>query len=385
MCISPNVIKVTQAGVNIPVSVPCNHCYECVRKRKLDWEMRLTVESSAWEHKFFGMLTYSDMFYHDTPDHRELSYFIKRLRYNLDKFYPGAKLKYFLVSEYGELKDRLHYHVLYFVSKEFDDTFREFQILVEMSWVKKVCLSADEIAFRKKLYKENRKRLNESERKDLLRWSRRKYNDVSIGFATAQNLRHGSAVGSIHYACKYIQKQYNKMYYSRMGYNVWLSHMLEKGKLIPIYDKLPEDWLNGFEIKNIFAIKPGSDYPTFPIRGTHYPVPVSWCRNAIGKYRTFELRKAMADRLFEENGPRYPDYNKIAYFWHKEPERESTLLRKDYEKALSRRHDWNCRNDFIMTDIEWETSMTPRPLLPCPVEDASIYPIEIPLPLKWLS
>lgn len=384
MCISPNVIKVSQARCNIPVAVPCNHCYECVRKRKLDWEMRLTVESTAWPNKFFGMLTYNDECYHDDIRHEELSYFIKRLRYNLDKFYPGATLKYFLVSEYGKLKDRLHYHVLYFVSKEFDDTFREFEVLVQLSWVKKVPLTDEEIEFRKNLYKKNRKRLSDDRRHDLLKWSRRKYDDVSCGFATAQALKHGSTVGSIHYACKYIQKQYNNMYYSRMGYRVWLRYMVESGQLVPNYNRRPEDVLDGFAYKYLYQYK-GSEYPTFPIRGARYPVPKQWCLNSFGKWYTQKLRKQLADKLFEENSVRSPDMNRLHYFWYKEPERAERLRLKDIDTSASRLHESSCRNDFVMTDIEWETSMTPKHSSPCPVEVESTFPIETLLPLKWHS
>lgn len=381
MCVSTVVAKYQKAFQNCISHVPCGHCYECVRKRKLDWEIRLTVESCAWPHKFFSMLTYNDECYHSDVQHSEIAYFIKRLRYNLNKYYSGATLKYFLVSEFGELKDRLHYHVLFFVSKEFDDTFREFQELVKMSWMKKIPLTEEEILFRKDIYKKNQKRLKEEKRKDLYRWSRRKYDEIPLGFATAQNLKHGSAVGSIHYACKYIQKQYNKMYYSRIGFNVWKDFMVESNQFVPNWNREMDD--------KIGALHPysytGTEYPTFPIRGKSFPVPARWMQVTVGKYHTTLLRKDMADRLFEENGPKFVDFKKQAYHEYKESERFAINDIKHEQHMLSRLHESSCRNDFVMTDLEWEMSMTPKPSSPCPVEVDSTSVIEIPLPLKWLS
>lgn len=170
--------------------MPCGHCYECIRKRKLDWEIRLTAESCASAHTFFGMLTYNDEFYHSDVNRDEIAYYIKRLRYNLDKFYPGATLKYFLVSELGELKDRLHYHVLYFVSSEFDDTHREFEELCKMSWVYKVPLSESDIAYRRHCFKSWIKRVKPKRDSqsyiDYRNWSRRRYDDQSMGLLLAR-------------------------------------------------------------------------------------------------------------------------------------------------------------------------------------------------------
>ena len=384
MCVSPQVVKYSKANKSCISPAPCGHCYECVRKRKLDWEMRLTIESSAWKNVFFGMLTYADDFYHPDVQHEELQYFIKRLRYNLDKFYPGASLKYFLVSELGELKDRLHYHVLYFVSKEFDDTFREFQVLVELSWVKKVPLSEEDIEFRRNLYKKNKKRLNDERRKELFNWSRRKYDDIPIGFASAQNLKHGTAVGSIHYACKYIQKQYNKMFHSRLGFDVWRNYMIENEQLLPMWKVSYNDDPDLIHHRHLYKYV-GDEYPTFPIRGKSYPVPASWMKSCVGNYYTALLRKKMADRLFVEKGIKLVDVNRQQFFEHKERERMLYLDQHHRNTLLSRRHNYDCRNDFIMTDLEWETSMTQKPSSPCPVEVESTFPIEIPLPLKWLS
>ena len=382
MCISPNSLKIPVSwkgfSASKVVSVPCGHCYECVRKRKLDWEIRLTVESSASAHTFFGMLTYSDEFYHSDVDRNEIAYYIKRLRYNLDKYYPGATLKYFLVSELGELKDRLHYHVLYFVSSEFTDTHREFEELCKLSWVKKVPLSQESIDYRKRCFKSWCKRFKPNNQiNDFLeyrKWSRRRFDDISIGFATCQMLRGGSAVGSIHYACKYIQKQYNRMFYSRLGYNAWIKHMIDEGKF--------EYNFEGTTICKTHLL----DYPTFPVRGKHYPVPKRWLINSIGGYMTKYFSCKLAQKYSTKD--KEVDNTRLERFWFDEPERLALLKEKESLRIQSRVSAFEERLAFlsaIQTDIdEWLMSTTPRRSLNCPVDVNSTFHTETLLPLKWV-
>ena len=383
MCVSTSSVRYDFAGRSLIAHVPCGHCYECVRKRKLDWEMRLTVESSVSAHTFFGMLTYSDEFYHNDVQTKEIQYYFKRLRYNLNSFYPGAKLKYYLVSELGELKDRLHYHVLYFVSKEFDDTHREFEELCKLSWVKKVPLTPEEVTFRKRVYYNVKKRnLYKPERlKEIYNWSRRKYDDISIGFATCRALKHGTAVGSIHYACKYIQKQYNKMYYSRVGYKAWRDYMVKEGLLVSNWDK-SKDFFNGNPCAGKLFTYTGKEYPTFPIRGKRYPVPKVWCLNTFGKYLTRLLRSKLADNFKDEHRV---DYNRQFAFEYKEPERMKYVSQRYTEMLLARRESARMRDDFIQNEDEWHPISTPKPLSPCQGVLELTFPTVTRLRRKWDS
>lgn len=392
MCVSPKAIKVYNKYTHSykVVSVPCQHCYECVRKRKLDWEMRLTVESSASAHTFFGMLTYNDEFYHEDIQVKELQYFIKRLRYNLNLYYPGSTLKYFLVSEFGELKDRLHYHVLYMVSKEFTDTFREFEELCKMSWVRKVLVDDEQKAWRKNVFSRYVKTHGKKQTEELVemrKWSRRKYDDISIGFATAKNLKGGTAVGSIHYACKYIQKQYNKRLSSHMGYDVWREMMVRNGllKLNATCDK--KDIV---PICEKYLFSPSfTEYPSFPLRGTPYPIPRRWLLNTVGKgYTQFLTAKLVADLLKTD---KVINLDRVQYHWYKEPERLSFVCSKESEEIISRANSFKERVLFYdafphdKLEKEWQTILTPRRMLSCPVEVNLTYPIETRLPLKWDS
>ena len=382
MCVSPNSIRVYNkiSGISTVVPVPCNHCYECVRKRKLDWELRLTVESSVSAHTFFGMLTYNDECYHDQPDVKEIQYYIKRLRYNLNKFYPGATLKYFLVSELGELKQRLHYHVIYMVSKEFDDTHREFEKLCELSWVKKVPLSDEQLVYRKNLWnsysKTHKDKLSESYI-NMRRFCRKKYDDISIGFATCQMLKGGTAIGSIHYACKYIQKQYNRKFHSQIGYDAWRRYMVSTGQLV-----LDPNNLRLFKAKF-------HEYPTFPVRGFRAPVPKRWLLNTGGKLYTPFLSQNLAKNLSSHE--KIINEDKVSYHWHKEPERLAFLAQKDEYTRQSRIELLNFRNmldsefPFEKIEKEWQTIMIPKRIRNCPVGVNSISPTETRLPLKWVN
>lgn len=398
MCVNPGSVKHYNKSARAYYYAPtsCGHCYQCIRKRKLRWQQKLAIEHSVSAHTFFGMLTYNDECYHSEVDVKELQYFIKRLRYNLNVFYPGAKLKYFLVSELGELKDRLHYHVLYMVSKEFTDTFREFEELVKLSWVKKQPLSPDQKEFRKivlKRWKKNHPnidlKLNE-DYKSLRRWARRKYDDISLGFATAQNLKHGSGVGSINYAVKYIQKQYNRLFSSHIGFDAWRKYMVDTRQLVPTYE-IPEK-----ERIPIFADKVYHpkfvDYPHFPVRGVNYPVPSSWLRQCIGVLGT----RFYSDKLIKKlrvSGVINTDIDMDKYnsFVYHEPERMA------YVDVLNKRNIFNNLElnrsnlkfldcfDFENLINEWQTITIPKRLQNFPVEVNSIYPTAIPLPLKWGS
>lgn len=385
MCISPNSIKVTTRLSNISrvVSVPCGHCYECVRKYKLDWEIRLTAESAASAHTFFGMLTYNDMFYHYDVDRNEIAYYIKRLRYNLDKYYPGATLKYFVVSELGELKDRLHYHVLYFVSSEFTDTHREFEELCKMSWVCKVPLSEHDIAFRRHCFKSWCKNVKpkrtDSVYLDYRNWSRRRYDDCSLGFATCQMLKGGTAIGSIHYACKYIQKQYNKKFSSHLGYRVWLDHMVKSGKFVYQWDCKEPYAFSAICVPKVL------DCPTFPVRGKLYPVPKSWLLNSIGKYMTSYFRQKLARKYMDQE--KIIDEDRIVRFWFDEPERLHNLEIKEKDRFENRKflnswlHSMPLNYDF--DNESWLMSTTQKRSLNSLVEADMTWSTETLLPLEW--
>lgn len=87
------------------LEVPCGRCYQCVKRRRNDWYFRCRVESMVNKYTYFGLLTYAetDM----TLNVRDIQLFIKRLRHK-------AKLKYLIAGEYGDQKNRPHWHCIFF-------------------------------------------------------------------------------------------------------------------------------------------------------------------------------------------------------------------------------------------------------------------------------
>jgi len=86
--------------------VPCGKCYQCVRRRRNDWFIRAKIERMNSPYCIFGLLTYAETDF--KLNKRDVQLFLKRLRIK------GYTLKYLIVGEYGEEKERPHWHCLFF-------------------------------------------------------------------------------------------------------------------------------------------------------------------------------------------------------------------------------------------------------------------------------
>ena len=98
--------------------VPCGQCMGCKLERSRQWAIRCMHESSLHERNCFITLTYNDA---HLPDFKNLEYsqfqlFMKRLR----KKFDGKKIRFFMCGEYGDRKDRPHFHACLF-GHDFDD------------------------------------------------------------------------------------------------------------------------------------------------------------------------------------------------------------------------------------------------------------------------
>lgn len=98
------------AGATLPV--PCGQCMPCRIKHRKLWTSRLILESMVHSKQCFVTLTYADA---NLPPGGNLVpadavLWLKRLR----KAVFPAKLRYYLVGEYGEKTWRPHYHALLF-------------------------------------------------------------------------------------------------------------------------------------------------------------------------------------------------------------------------------------------------------------------------------
>lgn len=215
MCVSPKTIK---RGSQF-ITVSCGHCYQCIRKRKLDWEVRISSELSVSDSSFFSLISYNPENLPEpmVADKKAIQDLIRRLRRFFDYTYgPSVKLKYFIVSEYGEMRNRLHYHAIFFI-KGLDIDRYQWKVLLEKEWGK--------------------------------------------GFCSAYNL----SSNWIHYAVKYMQKSYNIMLASRLGYDAYDKSHQEFSKVecsSGLKDEIPYDMVDG--------------YPKYYIKGKGYPLPRSW-------------------------------------------------------------------------------------------------------------
>lgn len=106
------------------ILVPCGKCESCIINNANEWRIRLEIENEHNESSYFVTLTYNDAslpiqtcsdsignsYIVPVVCKRDIQNFFKRLR----KRFQGSKIRYFLVSEYGPLTLRPHYHFLLF-------------------------------------------------------------------------------------------------------------------------------------------------------------------------------------------------------------------------------------------------------------------------------
>lgn len=87
---------------------PCGKCPGCLDSRSSGWSVRLAHELKGHDASSFITLTYKvDVGSVSKADAQD---FMKRLRY----FLEPKKIRYYLVSEYGDKSGRPHYHAIIF-------------------------------------------------------------------------------------------------------------------------------------------------------------------------------------------------------------------------------------------------------------------------------
>lgn len=145
-CAYPQLIK-GKGGKMYHVS--CGKCYRCLKKRKMAFVNRLHYEYEAAKSSLWITLTYRDecltkvvddqLSVFDEPthqeyavlNHRDFQLFLKRVRKQcLDKH--QAKLRYFMVGEYGPTTHRPHYHCLMFFDKVI--SMLDLYDLIDQNW-----------------------------------------------------------------------------------------------------------------------------------------------------------------------------------------------------------------------------------------------------------
>lgn len=114
--------------------VSCGKCYRCLKKKKMGFVNRLHYEHQAAKSSLWITLTYRDecltkvmdnqLSVFDEPthqeyavlNHRDFQLFMKKVRKECEEKYQ-AKIRYFMVGEYGPTTFRPHYHCLMFFDK----------------------------------------------------------------------------------------------------------------------------------------------------------------------------------------------------------------------------------------------------------------------------
>jgi len=95
-----------------PVTIPCGKCIGCKLEQSRQWGTRCMHESVMHETNCFLTLTYSDKYlpHNQSVSKKEMQDFLKRLRSEI----KDSRIRYFLCGEYGEEKNRPHYHLCVF-------------------------------------------------------------------------------------------------------------------------------------------------------------------------------------------------------------------------------------------------------------------------------
>lgn len=140
MCKNPLRIKnkgkyITEnTGYQYYIWVNCGKCDECIRAKQNEWNLRTYYEvlntlNNGGENAYvyFDTLTYSN---ENLPrlskltnvkenypcfNYKHIRNFYEKLRQHL-KLNKDSKLKYFVTSEYGDIRHRPHYHIMLFVN-----------------------------------------------------------------------------------------------------------------------------------------------------------------------------------------------------------------------------------------------------------------------------
>lgn len=134
-CISEITIKNKVTGTW--QQVPCSRCWNCLTRRADAWAFRILQEKKRSTSAHFVTLTYDDQHVpinaetmQITLDKKEIPKYMKRLRKLHEKVYKlkpslRMKLKYYAVGEYGENRERPHYHII---------LFNAIKELIPLSW-----------------------------------------------------------------------------------------------------------------------------------------------------------------------------------------------------------------------------------------------------------
>jgi hypothetical protein len=104
-----------------PVQIPCGQCVGCRLEKSRQWAIRCVHEATEHERNCFITLTYSpeNLPKDHSLDKTHFQKFMKRLR-KLENRPEGDGIRFYACGEYGELRNRPHYHAILF-NHDFED------------------------------------------------------------------------------------------------------------------------------------------------------------------------------------------------------------------------------------------------------------------------
>ena len=115
MCVSPLPAWFTPGGAAFwPIagseegSLPCGKCQGCRARQAMDWSTRIWCESRLYDQNAFLTLTYSEAPVNAKIAVEDWKSFLKALRRRVNP------VRYFAITERGELFGRLHHHAIIF-------------------------------------------------------------------------------------------------------------------------------------------------------------------------------------------------------------------------------------------------------------------------------
>jgi hypothetical protein len=112
--------EIPGADVVRTLSLPCGQCVGCRLERSRQWAVRCMHEAQMHTSNCFITLTYAPEFIREAKDlslnYEHFQLFMKRLR----KRFTGKTIRFYMAGEYGELRDRPHFHACIF-GLDFED------------------------------------------------------------------------------------------------------------------------------------------------------------------------------------------------------------------------------------------------------------------------
>lgn len=127
-------------NVKEQMQLPCGACAGCRKAKAQEWTLRCLLELQEHRTATFTTLTYDDQYLPETLQWRDMQLFLKRLRKSAppckqceackaEQRCTANKLRFFACGEYGEKKQRPHYHAILFGISATEDAGR-----IKMAW-----------------------------------------------------------------------------------------------------------------------------------------------------------------------------------------------------------------------------------------------------------